>query len=46
MPLPKGSYKETTLAPSRPVELHLGPQVGQVSKHVTGAVQRSWGWPE
>jgi len=34
MPLRKASYKEVKLEPSNPVDLHIGPQVVQVSKHV------------
>ena len=34
MPLPKASDKEVKLAPSNPVDLHVGPQVVQVSQHV------------
>jgi CopA family copper-resistance protein len=34
MPLPEDSSKATTLEPSKPVDLHIGPQVVQVSKHV------------
>lgn len=34
MPLPKGSYKETRFEPSKPVDLHIGPEEVEVSKHV------------
>jgi CopA family copper-resistance protein len=34
MPLPEASYKEVKLEPSNPVDLHIGPQEVQVSKHV------------
>jgi CopA family copper-resistance protein len=34
MPLSKTSYKETKLEPSKPVDLHIGPQVVGVSNHV------------
>jgi CopA family copper-resistance protein len=33
MPLPEASDKEVRLAPSSPAELHVGPQVVQVSQH-------------
>jgi FtsP/CotA-like multicopper oxidase with cupredoxin domain len=34
MPLSKTSYKETKFEPSDPVQLHIGPQEVEVSKHV------------